>query len=98
MSNRTLFRGGTVLTMDSGLGDLIGDVLVEDGKIAAVDRHIDADAEVVDATGKIVMPGFIDTHRHTWEAAIRASAPNATLDDYFVEILDTFAQIGRASC
>ncbi len=33
----------------------------------------------------------MDSHRHTWEAAIRGSAPNATLDDYFVEILDTFA-------
>jgi 5-methylthioadenosine/S-adenosylhomocysteine deaminase len=93
MSNRILFRGGTVLTMDPHLGDLTGDVLVEDDKIVAVDRHIDADAEVVDATGKIVLPGFIDTHRHTWEAAIRGCAPNATLDDYFVEVLDTFAPL-----
>lgn len=97
MSNRILLRGGLVLTMDPRLGDLTpGDVLIEDDKIAAVDRHIDADAEVVDATGRIVMPGFIDTHRHTWEAAIRNSAPNATLDDYFVEILDTFAPLYRA--
>jgi 5-methylthioadenosine/S-adenosylhomocysteine deaminase len=95
MSNRILLRGGTVLTMDPQLGDLVGDVLIEDGKIAAVDRSIDADAEIVDATGKIVMPGFIDTHRHTWEAAIRGCAPNATLDDYFVEILDTFAPLYR---
>ncbi len=42
------------------------------------------------------MPGFVDTHRHTWEAAIRGCAPNATLDDYFVEILDTFAPLYRA--
>ncbi|HZD73571.1 MAG TPA: amidohydrolase family protein, partial [Actinomycetota bacterium] len=39
--------------------------------------------------------GFVDTHRHTWEAAIRGCAPNATLDDYFVEILDTFAPLYR---
>jgi cytosine/adenosine deaminase-related metal-dependent hydrolase len=40
-----------------------------------------------------VIPGFVDTHRHTWEAAIRGCAPNATLDDYFVEVLDTFAPV-----
>src|SRR5205814_8354814 len=50
-----------------------------------------ADAEVLDATGMLVIPGFVGTHRHTWEAAIRNVAPDATLDDYFVEILDTFA-------
>jgi cytosine/adenosine deaminase-related metal-dependent hydrolase len=41
------------------------------------------------------MPGFVDTHRHTWEAAIRGCAPNATLDDYFVDVLDTFAPVYR---
>ena len=94
MSNRILIRGGTVLTMDPHLGDLEpGDVLIEDDRIAAVDRNIDADAEVVDATGRIVIPGFIDSHRHTWETAIRNCAPDATLDDYFVEVLDTFAPL-----
>ncbi len=97
MSNRMLLRGGCVLTMDAQIGDLpIGDVLIEDGKIAAVDRQIDADADVIDVSGRIVIPGFVDTHRHTWEAAIRGCAPNATLDDYFVEVLDTFAPLYRA--
>src|SRR5689334_5677454 len=92
MSHRTLIRGGHVLTVDPALGDLpSGDVLIEDDRIVAVQNDISADAEVVDATGFIVIPGFIDSHRHTWEAAIRGVAPNATLDDYFVEILDTFA-------
>jgi 5-methylthioadenosine/S-adenosylhomocysteine deaminase len=96
MPNRILLRGGHVLTMDPQLGDLPqGDVLIEDDRIAAVEAHIDADAEVVDATGRIVIPGFVDTHRHTWEAAIRGCAPNATLDDYFVEVLDTFAPVYR---
>jgi 5-methylthioadenosine/S-adenosylhomocysteine deaminase len=92
MTDRILLRGGHVLTMDPALGDLPqGDVLIEDGAIAAVEPRIDADAEVIDAAGRIVIPGFVDTHRHTWETAIRGCAPNATLDDYFVEILDTFA-------
>ena len=70
-------------------------MLIEDDKIVAVEPNISADAEVIDATGCIVIPGFVDTHRHTWEAAIRGCAPNATLDDYFVEVLDTFAPVYR---
>ena len=98
MGTKTLIRGGTVITMDPELGDLPqGDILVEDGKIAGIEQHIDADAEVVDASGRIAIPGFVDTHRHTWEAAIRGCAPNATLDDYFVEVLDTFAPAYRAA-
>jgi 5-methylthioadenosine/S-adenosylhomocysteine deaminase len=97
MSNRTLIRGGYVLSMDPDIGDLQrGDVLIEDDKIAAVQHSIQADAEVIDASGRIVIPGFVDTHRHTWETAIRSCAPNATLDDYFVEVLDTFAPLYRA--
>jgi cytosine/adenosine deaminase-related metal-dependent hydrolase len=96
MADRLLIRGGHVLTVDSNLGDLSpGDVLVEGDTIAQVAPQIDADAEVIDATGDVVIPGFIDSHRHTWEAAIRGCAPNATLDDYFVEVLDTFAPVYR---
>ncbi|MGP4005023.1 amidohydrolase family protein [Streptomyces sp. 4N124] len=94
MTNRTLLRAGHVLSMDPDIGELPkGDVLIEDGRIAAVRPEIDADAEVLDMTGRIVIPGFVDTHRHTWEASIRNVAPDATLDDYFVDILDTFAPL-----
>jgi cytosine/adenosine deaminase-related metal-dependent hydrolase len=93
---KILLKGGTVLSVDPQVGDLAtGDVLIDGDTIAGVEASIDADAEVVDCTGRIVIPGFIDTHRHTWEAAIRNCAPNATLDDYFVEILDTFAPLYR---
>src|SRR3954464_9935013 len=91
---KILLKGGTVLSVDPDVGDLaVGDVLIDDDKIAGVQASIDADAEVVDCTGKILIPGFVDTHRHTWEAAIRNVAPDATLDDYFVDILDTFAPV-----
>jgi 5-methylthioadenosine/S-adenosylhomocysteine deaminase len=97
MSDKMLIRGGHVVSVDPAIGNLArGDVLIEGDKIVAVEPSIDADAQVVDGEGFIVMPGFVDTHRHTWEAAIRGSAPNATLDDYFVEILDTFAPLYRA--
>ncbi len=112
MGTKTLIRGGTVLSMDPTIGDLPqGDVLIEDDRIVAVQPEIGAeasagdagavdagavDAAVVDASGFIVIPGFIDSHRHVWETAIRGCAPDATLDDYFVEVLDTFAPAYRA--
>ncbi len=97
MGTKTLLRGGTVLSMDDAVGDLpVGDVLIDGDTIAAVAPDLgEVDAEIVDASGFIVIPGLIDTHRHTWEAAIRGCAPNATLDDYFVEVLDTFAPVYR---
>jgi cytosine/adenosine deaminase-related metal-dependent hydrolase len=55
--------------MDPAVGDLPqGDVLIEGDRIVEVGPQISADAEVIDADGFIVIPGFIDTHRHTWEA------------------------------
>ncbi|GAA3566464.1 amidohydrolase family protein [Amycolatopsis ultiminotia] len=81
---KTLIRGGTVVTMDPATGDFPeGDVLVEDGRIAAVGTRIEADgAEVVDAAGMIVAPGFVDTHRHTWQTAFRGLGTDWTFDEY----------------
>ncbi|WP_330286346.1 amidohydrolase family protein [Streptomyces sp. NBC_00576] len=94
MTDRLLLRSGHVISMDPDIGELPqGDVLIEDGNITAVEREISADAEVLDMAGRIVIPGFVDTHRHTWEAPIRGCAPDATLDDYFVDVLDTFAPV-----
>jgi 5-methylthioadenosine/S-adenosylhomocysteine deaminase len=97
VAKRVLFRGGHVLTMDPGLGDVHGgDVLVEDGRIAAVAPGIEAgDAEVVDTTGCIVIPGFIDSHRHTWETVIRGIAPDVSLGGYFEIVLDQLAPAYR---
>ena len=93
MTDRTLIRGATVLTQDDSLGEMAdADVLVEDDRIAEVGRGLSADgARVIDADGDIVIPGFVDTHRHTWETSIRTSAPDYTLGAYFGAILDKFA-------
>jgi 5-methylthioadenosine/S-adenosylhomocysteine deaminase len=94
VSNRTLIKGGIVLTQDESLGELPdADVLVEDDRIAAVGPNLAAgDAAVIDAKGDIVIPGFIDTHRHTWETSIRTCAPDYALITYFGSILDKFAR------
>jgi cytosine/adenosine deaminase-related metal-dependent hydrolase len=88
-SQRLLIRNGFVVSMDPQIGDIPnGDVFVEDGKIVEVGRGLDiTDAEIVDATGMIVMPGFIDTHRHTWQTPVRGVLPSCTLDHYFAVML-----------
>jgi cytosine/adenosine deaminase-related metal-dependent hydrolase len=82
---RTLIRGGYVMTMDDRLGDLpVADILCEGETIVAIAPSIEAaDAEVIDAAGTIVMPGFVDTHRHTWQTQMRGICANWTLGDYF---------------
>ena len=97
MSERLLLRGGYVLSMDPRIGDIYGgDVLIEDDRIAEVAPSIEAgDAQVVDAAGCIVIPGFIDSHRHTWETVIRGIAPDVSLGGYFDIVLDQLAPAYR---
>jgi 5-methylthioadenosine/S-adenosylhomocysteine deaminase len=87
-----LLKGGCVLTLDRTLGDFDrADVLVVGGKISAVAPNIDApDAEVIDATKTVVMPGFVDTHRHMWQGFLRNVQPDASLQDYRDLIQRTF--------
>ncbi|MFE2044914.1 amidohydrolase family protein [Streptomyces sp. NPDC059477] len=91
ISHELLISGGTVLTVDPELGDLPrGDVLVRDGLIVAVGPDIPATgAEVVDATGMIVLPGLVDTHRHLWQSAVRQIAADWTLGQYAERMLGT---------
>jgi 5-methylthioadenosine/S-adenosylhomocysteine deaminase len=82
-----LFRNGIVLTMDDARTILpCGDVLVRDGRIAEVGVDVPApdDAYEIDAAGGIVVPGFIDTHRHMWQSAMRGYGADWTLTQYFV--------------
>jgi cytosine/adenosine deaminase-related metal-dependent hydrolase len=82
---RLLIENGYVLSMDESIGELEhGSVLVEGDRIAAVAPSIDApDAERIDANGMVVMPGFVDTHRHSWQTALRAICADWTLMEYF---------------
>jgi 5-methylthioadenosine/S-adenosylhomocysteine deaminase len=67
-----LVRGGYVVTMDRAGDIAAGDVHIRDGVIAAVGQRLDAPgAEVIDAAGKIVAPGFVDTHWHMWNTLLR---------------------------
>ena len=87
---RLLVRGGHLLTCDPALGELPGgDLLVEDDRIVAVGPRLDAgaDAAVLETAGLIVMPGFVDTHRHLWQGALRQSLPDGTLQQYFGRII-----------
>ncbi|MCI0711952.1 MAG: amidohydrolase family protein [Chloroflexi bacterium] len=79
---RTLFRNGTVLTLDRELGNFHqADVLIEGDKIAAVGRDLPAaDAEIIDASKLIVMPGFVDSHRHIWEGLLRNIGTDVPLE------------------
>jgi cytosine/adenosine deaminase-related metal-dependent hydrolase len=98
MADRILIKDAIVLSQDDAIGELPrADVLVEGDTIAAVGPDLSAaDAEVIDAKGDIVIPGFVDTHRHTWETSIRTCAPDYALITYFSGILDQFAPKYRA--
>lgn len=81
---RTLIRGATIITMDAQ-GDLPeGDILVAGDTLAEIAPRIHADdAQVVDATGCIAIPGLVNAHMHTWQTALRGLAANWTLLEYF---------------
>jgi 5-methylthioadenosine/S-adenosylhomocysteine deaminase len=87
-----LIKGGCVLTLDRAVGDFEqADVLIEGGKISAVRPNISApNAEVIDASRMIVMPGLVDTHRHMWQGILRNVLPDGSLDDYIAVVQKTF--------
>ena len=79
---RYVIRGGYVMSMDPQVGDFApGDVLVEGSKIVAVGPNLKpgANAGIIDATGRVVMPGFVDTHHHQFETALRSFLANGIL-------------------
>ncbi len=105
---RYIIRGGSVMSLDPQVGDFAqADVLVEGKKILAVGPKLQAGgAAEIDATGRIVMPGFIDTHHHQFETVLRSfladgvlindkSGTAAGTTTYYEYILLTFAPVFR---
>lgn len=99
-SNRTLLKDGCVLSLDKKVGNFKqADVLIEGTKIAAVGPNLSAgDAEVIDASNMIVMPGFVDSHRHLWEGILRNIGADIPLEgekSYLAFVLNTLAPAYR---
>ncbi|MEV7728859.1 amidohydrolase family protein [Streptomyces sp. NPDC087917] len=88
---RILFAGATIVTMDPDSGVLDGaDLLVEGDTITAIGPDLSRDgAVVVDATGTLLTPGFVDTHRHAWETQLRRIMPD--VDDLGAYVMSTLA-------
>jgi cytosine/adenosine deaminase-related metal-dependent hydrolase len=90
-----LITGGHVVTVDPHLGDLPGaDVLIRDGLIAAVGAGLASrapGARVIDARGRVVLPGLVDTHRHVWQGALGGSTGKVSLTGYAEAVLGGLA-------
>src|SRR5919106_1323075 len=87
---RTLIRGGTVITVEPGVPDQVADILIDGDQITAVGPDLnvaDGSARIVDATDQIVIPGFIDTHRHVYQILLRGLGSNWSLMQYATSIL-----------
>jgi len=100
MSDKTLLKNGIVLTLDKKVGNFHqADVLIEGTKIAALSPNLNAEgAQVIDASDMIVMPGFVDTHRHVWEGILRNIGTDVPLEgdaSYLSLILNTLAPVYR---
>ncbi len=86
---RTLIKSAVIISMDDTIGDLPGgDVLIEGNRIVDLRPSIDlgsgaTEAEIIDGKGRIVIPGLINAHMHTWQTGLRGYAANWTLLEYF---------------
>lgn len=79
---RLLVRGGTVVTVDAKRRVLAADVLVEDGRIVRLSGRVarpPAGTEILDATGAVVLPGFVQTHVHLCQVLMRGMADDLAL-------------------
>jgi cytosine/adenosine deaminase-related metal-dependent hydrolase len=99
---RILLRGGVVLSLDRQVGDFAqADVLIEDGKIREVRPNIAAsgdDMAVVDAAHLILIPGFIDTHSHSYQGLLRNILVSGLLNpDYNRDVQTTLTPAYQAA-
>lgn len=97
MTRELLIKGGYVVTGDPKLGDLRdGDVLIRDDIVVAVAPALATsapDAEVIEARGRLVIPGLVDTHRHVWQGAIGGFTPQITGAGYQPQVLHGIAPL-----
>ena len=98
-NQRFLFKGGTIISMDPAVGDFVqGDILVQGKKITAVGTNVKWSGpapRVIDAANTILLPGFVDCHRHSWEGVLRRIIPNGDIAKYTATTHQGFAPFYR---
>lgn len=86
MSESLLIKGATVVTLDSKNSTFDGDVLIEGTRIVDLGESLGAIAnksrKVIDARGRVLMPGFVQTHIHLCQTLFRGSADDLSLIDW----------------
>lgn len=93
MSNSYFIKGGTVVPIDDVIGNQTNcHILVENGTLTRIGQDVEApvDIPVIDATDCIVSPGFVDTHRHTWQSQLKNLTSDMLLMDYFLYIRNVY--------
>ncbi|PNW15988.1 amidohydrolase family protein, partial [Acinetobacter sp. AKBS16] len=92
--NRILLRGSTVITMAQDRPDFERiDILVENGRITRMEPMLEIpDVEVFDFTGRILIPGLVNAHLHSWQAALRSVGADWTLLEYLAQAHAGLAQ------
>ncbi|HET9833141.1 MAG TPA: amidohydrolase family protein, partial [Vicinamibacterales bacterium] len=100
LAQHVFLRGGTILSMDQTVGDFVsGDLLIEGKKIVGVapsgQLKAPPNAQVIDATNTIVIPGFVDAHRHSWEGQLRRIIPDGAIGEYMATTHNGFARYYR---
>ena len=89
MGSKYIIKNATVVSIDPKIGVVKNcDVLIEDELISAVGPSIKhaEDCTIIDGTNAIVSPGFVDTHRHTWQTQIRTITTDYVLADYLLAL------------
>jgi len=86
----TLIQGGTIVSLDPDVGELAaGDLRIQDGEIVEIGRGLSpSNAEIIDATDHLVLPGFVDSHIHLAQTQVRGIAGDWSLmGEYFEHML-----------
>ena len=94
MVKRILIQGVRAISMDPAIGDFGNtDILIDGKKIAEIRPGIVIDdVEVIDGTDRLALPGFIDSHRHTWQSAIHGVAADWTHRHYYAGTRQTLGR------
>ncbi|OBG28552.1 amidohydrolase family protein [Mycobacterium sp. 852002-51057_SCH5723018] len=92
--SRTLLRGAQVISMAPNRpDDERVDILIDGDRIAEMDARLDtSDAETVDLSGRIVIPGLVNAHLHTWQTGLRSVGADWTLLEYLARMHSSVAQ------